>query len=43
MGPSAGSPTTCGDGSDNSIIPGTTESCGSNPDAIVKFDALSTT
>jgi len=27
----SGNPTTCGDGSKSSIVPGTTESCGSTP------------
>ena len=35
----SGNPTTCGAGSDSSTVPGTTESCGSTPNQIVKFEA----
>ena len=36
-------PTKCGDGSDSSIVPGTTETCGLIPNQIVKFVSSSTT
>jgi hypothetical protein len=34
-----GTPTKCGKGSDSSVVPGTTESCGASPNAIVKFES----